>query len=282
MQVLVGVVREIIVDHNVHLLDINTTAEKVSSYKDSLVEFLEGLVSGNSLLLLQAGVDAHGREVVVIQESVQLSGAVHLRHENNDLVKLKSVQKIIQLAVLLFLGKADVELLQTVKGQFGVIIDENLHRILAEFSAHGADFLVEGGRKHHNLLLMRSGTENRLHVLAHTELGQHVIALVKNEVLHLGEVQVLSVGKIKDATRGTNNNVRLVVSKGLNVLLNVDTSVEDAGLNILQVLGESLIFSLNLVRQFTGVCEHQHMHFSVDRGDLVQSSQNEHRGLSHS
>jgi hypothetical protein len=56
---------------------------------------------------------------------------------------------------------------------------------LAEFPAHGAHFLVEGGGEHHDLLLVGGGAEDALHVLAHAQLGQHVVALVQDEVLHL-------------------------------------------------------------------------------------------------
>jgi hypothetical protein len=56
---------------------------------------------------------------------------------------------------------------------------------LAKLSAHRAHFLVKGGGKHHNLLLMGSSTENRLDILTHAELSKHVVALIQHEMLHL-------------------------------------------------------------------------------------------------
>src|SRR3546814_97420 len=50
VQVLVAVVWEIVVDHNVHTLDVDTTAEKVGGDEDTLLELLESLVAANAVV----------------------------------------------------------------------------------------------------------------------------------------------------------------------------------------------------------------------------------------
>ena len=59
------------------------------------------------------------------------------------------------------------------------------------------------------------------------------------------------------------------------------TSVEDPGLDLWKVLGEALVFLLDLVGQLAGVAQHHHVHLSVHGGDLVESGEHEHSGLTH-
>jgi len=72
---------------------------------------------------------------------VELVAPGDLGDEDDDLVELEDVEEIVELAVLLGLGELNVVLLESVKGQLGVIVDVNLHGILAEFLANGADLL---------------------------------------------------------------------------------------------------------------------------------------------
>ena len=54
----------------------------------------------------------------------------HLGHEDDHLVELESIQKVIELAVLLGLLQTDEVLLQAVQGQLRVIVHKDLHRLL--------------------------------------------------------------------------------------------------------------------------------------------------------
>ena len=53
MQVLVTLVGEVVVDHDVHALDVDAAAEQVRAHQDALREVLERLEPGDALLLLQ-------------------------------------------------------------------------------------------------------------------------------------------------------------------------------------------------------------------------------------
>jgi hypothetical protein len=48
---------------------------------------------------------------------------------NTHLVKLEAVQQVVELSVLLALGKLDKVLLKTVQSQFGLVIDVDLERL---------------------------------------------------------------------------------------------------------------------------------------------------------
>lgn len=127
VQVLVRHIREVIVDDDVHSLNIDTTTEQVSGHQDSLVELLEGLEAGDALVLLQVGVDADRGEVAVLQQLGQLHSSLDLGHEDHNLVEVKDIQQVVQLLVLLGFVQLHEVLLQTVQSQLGVIVDEDLH-----------------------------------------------------------------------------------------------------------------------------------------------------------
>lgn len=145
-------------------------------------------------------MDCNGWEVTLAQQLIELSRTESALDENDDLVELKLVKKLIELAVLLLLLELDVILLQTVQRQLGVLVDIVLSRVLHELLADGLDLLGQGGTEHHDLLLHGSGTEDLLHVAAHvflalvspgnpqnkisrklTNLVQHLVTLVEHE-----------------------------------------------------------------------------------------------------
>jgi hypothetical protein len=59
------------------------------------------------------------------------------------------------------------------------------------------------------------------------------------------------------------------------------TSVEHAGLDVRQVLGEALVLLLDLEGQLSGVAEHHHVHLAGHGLQQVQGGQHEHGGLAH-
>jgi hypothetical protein len=97
------------------------------------------------LLLANARMDCSAREVALAEKLVELSAAQGRAHEDNDLVELKGVEKIIQLAVLLTLVELYVELLQTVQGKLLLVIHVNLQRRLHELLAHSTNVLRKSG-----------------------------------------------------------------------------------------------------------------------------------------
>jgi hypothetical protein len=54
-----------------------------------------------------------------------------------------------------------------VQRQLLLVVDVDLERVLHELLADNADLLVQGGGEHHNLLVLGSGTEDGLDVVAH-------------------------------------------------------------------------------------------------------------------
>lgn len=119
------------------------------------------------LLLADTRVNCDTGEVALAQQLVQLVGTLSALDEDDNLVELEVVQKLIQLAVLLLFVELDVVLLQAVEGELGIIIDIDLQRVAHELLADGTNLLGEGGTEHHNLLVGGSCTEDFLDITAH-------------------------------------------------------------------------------------------------------------------
>jgi hypothetical protein len=112
-------------------------------------------------------VDSDTGEVALAQKLVELGGTERALDEDDDLVELQLVEQIVELAVLLSLAKLDVVLLETVKGELGLVVNVDLQRVTHELLADGTGLLGQGGREHHNLLLCWGSTEDLLDVAAH-------------------------------------------------------------------------------------------------------------------
>ena len=147
--------------------------------------------------------------------------------------------------------------LQTVQGELALVVDENLNGLLGELAAHGADLLGEGGGKHHHLLLVRSRLEDVLHVTAHVQRLEHLVALIQDEALEAVQLQVLLLNELQDASWSPNNDVgHLGLEEGL-VLRNGDTAKEHLDTDLLQVLAKAEELLADLVGQLTSVAQHQ-------------------------
>lgn len=112
-------------------------------------------------------MDSDRGEVALAQELVELGGPKRALDEDDDLVELEVVEQLVQLPVLLPLLERDVVLLKTVEGQLGVFVDVVLRRVLHELPADRLDLVREGGREHHDLLLLRGGPEDLLDITTH-------------------------------------------------------------------------------------------------------------------
>ena len=85
MQVGVGVLGHVVVEHDVHALDVHATAEEVRRDEDPLLEVLELLIAREALLLRHLTVDGDRREVLLHEELVQRHAAHHRADEDDHL-----------------------------------------------------------------------------------------------------------------------------------------------------------------------------------------------------
>ena len=85
MQVCVGVLGHVVVENNIDPLDVHATPEEVGGHEDPLLEILELLISGESLLLAHPPVYGDGWEVLFYQQLRQGDTSLDRLHEDDDL-----------------------------------------------------------------------------------------------------------------------------------------------------------------------------------------------------
>jgi hypothetical protein len=92
-----------------------------------------------------------------------------------------------------------------------------------------------------------------------TRLVKHLVTLVENKVLQVGEAEMPVTDERIDTSRCTNDDVRvrILVAEELDVLLNGCSTVEDTDLYVRQELGETVVLVPDLVGELTGVAHNQ-------------------------
>lgn len=115
VQVAVRLGRHVEVEHDVNLLNVDTASENLSGDQDAVLESLEALVNLDSLLLWNVSVDGLRRNGVLVEDLGELGRVLNRFHEDDHLVKVKSVDQVNQLLDLLVGLEFHVVLLETVK-----------------------------------------------------------------------------------------------------------------------------------------------------------------------
>lgn len=122
-----------------------------------------------------------------------------------------------------------------------------MHKLLADRS----DVLAEGSAEHHHLLLMWRRAEDVLDVSSHvcnrtkevswtaedanreckhTQLLQHLVALVQNEILEVLQIQLLGAHQRQNTARGADYDVWAVALQHFLILLDWQASKENSHL----------------------------------------------------
>jgi len=119
MEVGVRVLGHVIVDDDIHALNVNASSKEVGGDHDSGTEGLEITIARDSFLLLEVRMDADGGEVALSQEASQLFAAFARTHKDDQLIEFNRVHKFNEASVLLVFLNFDVVLLKTVEGELG-------------------------------------------------------------------------------------------------------------------------------------------------------------------
>lgn len=112
-------------------------------------------------------MDGDRGEVILAEHLVKCHCAVNGVNEDDHLVELEGVQQVGELHDLLLLLKLDVVLLETVKGELALVVDEDLEGVAHELATDVLHVVGHGGREHHHLLLGRCGLEDLLDIGSH-------------------------------------------------------------------------------------------------------------------
>lgn len=118
---------------------------------------------------------------------------------------------------------------------------------------------------------------------AHTDLVEHLVALIENKVLDVSELEGLLTDKGKDTAGSTDKDVwaEILVAEDVLISLQRRTTVEDLGANLGEVLAEASELVLDLEGQLASVAENDDRDLTRDGLDLLEGSKNEDGGLTH-
>ena len=227
-------------------------------------------------------MDGDGRKVALAQQSVELVGTAHALDEDDDLVELERVEQVVQLAILLVLLEPHKVLLEAVKGQFGLVVDIDLKRVLHELLADRTDVLGEGGTEHHDLLAVRRRTEDVLDVAAHVHRLEQLVTLVQDKVLDAAGAQVLVADERVQTARRGDDDVRAsrLLLEDIDVGLDGRAAVEGRGPDVWQVLAEPRVLVADLEGELARVTENDDGDLAINRLlELLQSGEDEDSGL---
>jgi hypothetical protein len=115
-----------------------------------------------------------------------------------------------------------------------------------------------------------------------TNLIEHLVALVQNEVVNVGEPKLLVADQGVQTARSPDNDVRVgvLVGEDFVVLLDRGAAVEHRRLDGGHVLCESGVLVADLVRQLAGVAHDQNRRLAGDRLYLLQTGEHKDGRLS--
>lgn len=115
-----------------------------------------------------------------------------------------------------------------------------------------------------------------------TSLFEHLVALIENEDLEVGEVEVTLLNESEDSARGADNDVgSLETLEHLDVVNNGDTAINNFGSHVLELSLESVELFVDLVGELSVVAENDGRHRLGVFRELMKDGEHEDRSLSH-
>lgn len=182
MEVVLLLLREVIVDDEGDLLDIDTTGEQVGGDEDTGGAGAEGI--HDVLTLLLGHLTVHAGDGVVsaghlLGELVDFPAGVA---EDDGLDDAEGVVEIAEgVKLVLLLADVDVELLDTLEGQF-VALDHDADGVAHEALADLKDVLGHGGGDEDDLDGGREALEDLIDLVLEAA-GEHLVSLIEGEHL---------------------------------------------------------------------------------------------------
>jgi len=256
VNVLVGVVGHVVVDHVGHVLNVETSGSHRCCHQVWCLSRGEGSQCCLSIGLITVTVDGCGGEVLSLQKVLELIGLL-LRLNKDEGETLDGGDEIEEHALLVALFSSEELLCDEIGGT-----TDSSHGqedvVLKEAGSESLDFFGEGGREHEGLsvtgarhvFLFDDSSDLRLepHI-------QHPIGLVQCEVSDGLQGDLGSVDDV-DQTTGCGNQD---VTASLQLSQLVDdggSSVDNGGLQS-SLVAELACSSVDLKGQLTGGCQNE-------------------------
>ena len=250
VDVLGSVGGKVVVDDQVHLLDVDASAQQISRDQDARRTRTELFHHVHTLGHLHVAADAGNHELVLGQlvskllDPLLTVGEYHALGNDHVLVELDEGSEL--LAVLL---EGDVELLDTIESQL-LVLHQDLDWVLHELVSHLHDLRRHGGRKQADLDVMGKVFED-LSDLVHETTAQHLVSLVQHHNLKMVSLEGFPIDQIFDPAWGSDHNLYPSVFECVPVLLGISASDAAAGGDV-DELAEAEDDLVDLLGEFPG------------------------------
>lgn len=175
VDVVLAVSRQVVVDDQGNLLNVDTTGQEVSGDQDTRGARAELLHDKVTLGLVHVTVHSRDGEVTsseLVGEPVDLSAGVAEDDSLGNGDRLVQVGQGVQLPLLLFDG--DVELLDTLEGKL-VLLDQNTDGVAHELGGNLKDILGHGGGQKDDLGGLGQQLEDVVDLLGETTLQRLLV-----------------------------------------------------------------------------------------------------------
>ena len=240
---------EIEVHNQRHLLDIDTTSQKIGGDQHTGGTGAELTHNEVTFLLVEIGVHGGDGEITLshfLGEPVDLSAGVAVDDGLGDREGLVKIAKGVELPVLLLDG--DEELTDTFEGKL-ILLDENANGVAHELLGKLHGLRGHGGGEKGNLDVRGHALEDIVDLILETA-GKHLIGLIEDEDFDVIHAHVALGNHVQDTTGGTDDEV-LAILELLDVL--TDGSTTNAGMDLdLHVITEGEGDLLDLKGKLTG------------------------------
>ena len=226
MDVVLSIARQVIVDNQTDLLDIDTTRPNVGRNQHPTVSASEIVHNTVTFLLRHLSVHAANGEVGfahLLRQPIDLAARVAEDDGLRDGKGIVEIAKGIKLPVLLLDG--DEILLQALKGQL-VTLDQDTNGIRHELGRHVEHIVRKCGADYHDLSGGREIAVDVVDLFAEATVKE-LVCLVKDEHLDVARTKMTAANHVGDATGGPRNDVLAVVELP-DIFANVGTA--DAGM----------------------------------------------------
>lgn len=250
VNVLGSISRQVVVNDQIHLLDINTPTQQISRNENPRRTRTELLHHIHTLRHLHIPRNARHHEFVLGQLVGQLLdtllavGEDHALRDDHVFVELDEGAEF--LAVLL---ERNVELLDTVKGQL-LVLDQDLHGVLHEFVRHLDDLRRHRGREEADLDVRGEALED-LADLVDEAAAQHLVGLVEDHDFKVTGLEGAPLDEVFNSSGGADNNLDAAIPEGIPVFLGISAADAAAGIDV-EELAEAEDNLVDLLGEFSG------------------------------
>mmetsp|Transcript_43107 Transcript_43107/g.77520 ORF Transcript_43107/g.77520 Transcript_43107/m.77520 type:complete len:280 (-) Transcript_43107:428-1267(-) len=206
MDVVLAVGGQIKVNHEGHLLHIDTTSQQISSDEDTRGTRTELPHNDITLALVHVTMHARNSEITLLHlllKPVNLAAGVAVDDGLGDGERFVQITEGVKFPLLLFDG--NVKLLDTLKGQL-ILLNENADGITHERLSDLEHIERHGSREKAHLHRFGKELEDVIDLILETP-GEHLISLIQEELADAIQPQRTTVDHVKDTTRRTHNHV---------------------------------------------------------------------------